>query len=200
MASASLRVSPGNTIVLPSTMAQTATPVRFKVQLSHVDRGVYEAVEVKMAQHPSETRRYLLCRLCAYLLLWEEGLTFSKGGLSSPDEAPLSSRTLDGRLTMQVEIGTPSAERLHKASKAAPRVIVVTHQPLAQLQDALAGQKVHKLETIDVFVLDPKFLDAVDERLAERGGDLDVTISDGLMYVNVGGVALETPVVPVRLA
>ncbi len=54
-------------------MAQTATPVRFKVQLSHVDRGVYEALDVKMAQHPSETRRFLLCRLCAFVLLYEEG-------------------------------------------------------------------------------------------------------------------------------
>jgi uncharacterized protein YaeQ len=181
-------------------MAQTSTPVRFKLQLSHVDRGLYEAVELKMAQHPSETRRYLLCRLCAAALLWEEGLSFSKGGLSSPDEAPLSSRTLDGRLTLQVEIGTPSAERLHKASKAAPRVVVVTHQPLAQLKDALAGHKVHKLDTIDVYVLDPAFLDQLDAHLGERGGELDVTVSDGQLYVNVGGAALETSVVPIRLA
>jgi uncharacterized protein YaeQ len=181
-------------------MAQPATPVRFKVQLSHVDRGVYEALEVKVAQHPSETRRYLLCRLVAYLLLWEEGLAFSKGGLSSPDEAPLSARTLDGRLTLHVEIGTPSAERLHKASKAAPRVVIVTHQPLAQLTEALAGQKVHKLETIDVFVIDPLFLDAVDAHLGERGGELDVTISDGQLYVTVGGTPIETPVAAIRLA
>jgi uncharacterized protein YaeQ len=181
-------------------MAQTATPVRFKVQLSDVDRGVYEALDVKMAQHPSETRRYLLCRLCAYVLLYEEGLVFSKGGLSSPDEPPLSSRTLDGRLTLQVEIGTPSAERLHKASKAAPRVVVFTHQPLHLLTDALAGQKVHKLETIDVYAIDPAFLDDVDSHLGERGGELDVTVSDGLLYVTVDGAALQTPVVPTRLA
>jgi uncharacterized protein YaeQ len=181
-------------------MAQTATPVRFKVQLSHVDRGVYEALDVKMAQHPSETRRFLLCRLCAFVLLYEEGLAFSKGGLSSPDEPALSSHTLDGRLTLQVEIGTPSAERLHKASKAAPRVVVVTHQPLQLMKDALAGQKVHKLETIDVIALDGAFLDEVDGHLGERGGELEVTVSDGLLYVAVGGETMTTSVAPVRLA
>lgn len=182
-------------------MAPNATAVRFKVQLSHVDRGVYEALEVKMAQHPSETRRYLLARLFAYCLLHEEGLAFSKGGLSSPDEPPLSSHTLDGRLTLQVEIGTPSADRLHKASKAAPRVVVVTHNPIKQLQEALAGQRVHKLEDIECYVLDPAFLDAVDAQLGERGGELELTINEGAVYVGVGGQTIETvfqrvPLVP----
>lgn len=181
-------------------MALTATPMRFALQLSDVDRGVYETLEVKMAQHPSETRRYLLARLFAYALLFEEGLAFSKGGLSSPDEAPLSSRTLDGRLTLHVEIGTPSAERLHKAAKAAPRVVVVTHQSLQQLQDAVAGQKVHKLESIDVYVLDAAFLDEVDAKVGPRGGELEVTISDGLLYVSIGGASLSTSSSPVRLA
>ncbi len=181
-------------------MAQTATPMRFKLQLSHVDRGVYESLDVKMAQHPSETRRYLLARLFAYALLFEEGLVFSKGGLSSPDEAPLSTYTLDGRLTLHVEIGTPSPERLHKAAKAAPRVVVVTHQPLKQLEEALAGHKVHKLETIDVVVLDPAFLDAVDARLGPRGAELDVTVSDGLLYVTIDGASLTTSIVATRLA
>ncbi len=181
-------------------MALTATPMRFSLQLSDVDRGVYETLEVKMAQHPSETRRYLLARLFAYALLFEEGLAFSKGGLSSPDEPPLSTHTLDGRLTLHVEIGTPSAERLHKAAKAAPRVVVVTHQPLQQLKDALAGNKVHKLETIDVYALDAAFLDEVDSKVGPRGAELEVTITDGLLYVTIGGASLTTSVIPVRLA
>lgn len=181
-------------------MAQTATAMRFKVQLSHVDRGLYESLDLKVAQHPSETRRYLLCRIFAYALLFEEGLAFSKGGLSSPEEPPLSSHTLDGRLMLHVEIGTPSAERLHKASKNAPRVVVVTHQPLQQLKDALAGQKVHKLDAIDVYALDPAFLDEVDAHVGERGADFDLTVSDGLLYVTIGGASLSTSLAAVRLA
>ena len=100
---------------------------------------------------------------------------------------------------LHVEIGTPSAERLHKASKASPRVVVVTHQPLAQLEAALAGQKVHKLDSIDVYVLDPVFLDQVDAHVGERGAELDVTISDGLLYVTIAGETAETTFAPRRL-
>lgn len=177
-----------------------ATAVRFKVQLSDVDRGVYATFEIKTAQHASETRRFLWARVLAYCLLYEEGLAFSTGGLSSPDEPALSSRTLDGRLLLHVEIGTPSAERLHKTSKAAPRVVVVTHQPLSQLRDALAGHKVHKLDAVDVYAFDPAFLDDLDAHVDTRGGDLDVTLSDGTLYVGLGGTTLSAPAVPTRLA
>ena len=81
-------------------MAQQATPLRFKVALAHVDRDVYESLDLRLAQHPSENKRYLLCRLFAYCALYEEGLAFSRGGLSSPDEAPITQRSLDGRLLL----------------------------------------------------------------------------------------------------
>ena len=80
-------------------MALQGTAVRFRVELSHVDRGVFTSLDVKMARHPSENERMLLTRLFAFCLLQEEGLSFSKGGLSSPDEPALSIHTLDGRLT-----------------------------------------------------------------------------------------------------
>jgi hypothetical protein len=59
---------------------------------------------------------------------------------------------------------------------------------------------VHKLETIDVIALDGAFLDEVDSHLGERGGELEVTVSDGLLYVAVGGETLTTSVAPMRLA
>jgi uncharacterized protein YaeQ len=111
-------------------VALQATVYRFPVQLSHVDRGVYEQLDLRVGRHPSETERYLLARIIAYCLVIESSpdvkLEFSKGGLSSPDEPALSVHTLDGRIMCWVEIGNPSPERLHKASKAAPRVVVVT--------------------------------------------------------------------------
>lgn len=180
-------------------MAQQATPVRFKVQLSDVDRGVYESFELKMAQHPSETRRYLLARLFAWCVVFEEGLAFSKGGLSSPDEPALSSHTLDGRLTLWVEVGTPSPDRLHKASKASPRVVVFTQHDPRLLVESLAGHKVHKLEEIKAYALAPAFLDEVDQHLGERGGDVAVTITEGSLYVDVGGVTINSQLTPVVL-
>ena len=102
-------------------MALGATIYHLQIELSDVDRGVYESLDLRVARHPSESMAYLLTRLIAYALLYEEGLAFSKGGLSSADEAPLTVRDLQGNLRAWIEIGTPSGDRLHKASKASPR-------------------------------------------------------------------------------
>ena len=115
-------------------MALTATMHHVEVTLSDVDRGVYEALDLRIAQHPSESMRYMLTRTLAYCLSYEEGIAFSKGGLSSTDEPAISVKDPTGILLAWIEIGSPSAERLHKASKAARRVAVFTHAELAQLR------------------------------------------------------------------
>ena len=76
-------------------MALGATIYRFQVTLSDVDNGVYESLDVRLARHPSENVRSMLTRLFAYCLSYEEGIAFSKGGLSSADEAPLDAILTD---------------------------------------------------------------------------------------------------------
>lgn len=170
-----------------SSMALQATPFRFQVQLSDVDRGVYEALDVRMARHPSETERFLLLRLFAWCALFEEGIAFSKGGLSSPDEPALTVRTLDGTLTCWVEIGGPTAERLHKAAKASPRVVLFTDRDPQLLTHSLAGERIHRREHIDVRRIDAAFLDDVARLVGDRGASLDVTLTDGQLFVGIGG-------------
>src|SRR5882672_856461 len=110
-------------------MALSATVYRFPIEVSDVDRGVYETLDLRLGRHPSESMPYLLTRVIAYALLYEEGIAFSKG-LSSGDEPALWVKDLQGNLRVWVEVGTPSAERLHKVSKASPRVVVFTqHDP-----------------------------------------------------------------------
>lgn len=181
-------------------MALQATPYRFSVQLAHVDRSVYQELDVKMARHPSETERFLLLRLLAYCLLFEEGLAFSKGGLSSPDDPPLSVHTLDGTLTTWVEIGQPSAERLHKAAKAAPRVVLLTHIDVRLLLDGLAKEKIHKREHIEVWRLEPAFLDAVAAHVGDRGARLELTITEGQLFVGIEGETVTGALERVSLA
>ena len=184
-------------------MALQATVYRFPVQLSHVDRGVYQTLDLRVGRHPSETERYLLARIIAYCLLVEDNpdvkLEFSKGGLSSPEEPPLSIHTLDGRLLCWVEIGNPSPERLHKVAKASPRVVVVTQHDPAFLLKELAGKKVHRIEEIEVYALEPKFLDAIAAHIGDRGCALEITVSEGELYVTAGGESLQTTLTRVPL-
>src|SRR5882757_694817 len=149
-------------------MALGATIYHFRITLSDVDRGVYETLDLRVARHPSETLRYLITRTLAYCLSFEDGIAFSKGGLSSAEEAPLSVRDATGVLRAWIDIGQPSAERLHKASKAAGRVALFTHVELPVLLREASARTIHRVEQIEVFCLEAPFLDALDEKLTKN--------------------------------
>jgi uncharacterized protein YaeQ len=163
-----------------------ATLYRLRVELSDVDRGVYESLDLRIARHPSETVRFLLARTIAYCLCYEEGIAFSPGGLSTQDEPALRVKALDGTTKAWIEIGTPSAERLHKAAKAAPRVVVFTHHAPQNLLREVRGKGVRRAERIEVYSLAPEFLDALGE-LTDRNAKWDLTHTEGQLYVTVGG-------------
>jgi hypothetical protein len=113
-------------------MALTATIYNLDVQLADTDRGVYESLSFKVAQQPSESDEHMMARVLAYCLEYTEGIGFSKG-IAEPEEPALFVRDLTGALRTWIDIGSPDAARLHKASKAAPRVVVYTHKDPAQL-------------------------------------------------------------------
>jgi len=131
-------------------LAPGATIHTFDIELADTDRGVYQTLNLRVAQHPSETPDYLLTRVLAYCLEYSEGIAFSKG-LSDPDEPAISVRDLTGALQAWVDIGLPEPERLHRASKAAPRVAVYTHKDPAQWIVKLAGAKIYRAEKLEVF-------------------------------------------------
>jgi uncharacterized protein YaeQ len=170
-------------------MALGATLYHLQIELSDVDRGVYETLDLRLARHPSESMAYLLTRTLAYSLLYEEGIAFSKGGLSSTDEAPLSVRDPQGNLRVWVEIGTPTADRLHKASKASPRLVVFTqHDPRLLVKEA-GTREIHRADQIEVYSLPPKFLEQLGE-LSDRNARWTLMRNEGLLYVTVGAQTL----------
>ena len=170
-------------------MALTATIYSLEIQLSDVDRGVYEALAFKAAQHPSETDDYLVTRILAYCLEYREGIAFSKG-LAEPDEPAMVVRDLTGAVQVWVEIGSPSADRLHKASKATPRVVVYTHKDATQLVRQLSGDRIHRRESVEIRAVDRELVAQVAARL-QRRMSLDLSVTDGHLYVTIDGKTLE---------
>ena len=179
-------------------MALGATVYHFGLELSDVDRGRYEALDLRLARHPSESLRYLLTRTLAYALSYEDGIAFSKAGLGSSEEPPVSIVDATGTLQAWIDVGAPSARRLHKASKAARRVALFTHVERSLLLAEAASGPIHRLEEIEVWPLDVAFLDRVAERL-ERKLSFTLTRSDGMLYLGLGGETFETPIVCSRL-
>lgn len=162
-------------------MALTATLFNFTIELADVDRGVYESLSLKVAQHPSETEERLVTRVLAYCLEYAEGINFSRG-ISDPDEPAITVRDLTGAMQAWIEVGAPDAARLHKASKAAPRVAVyIEKAPVIYLRQ-LAGERIHRAEAIAVRAIDRELVAALVERL-DRRMSFALSVTDGHLFV-----------------
>ena len=169
-------------------MALSATVYNFDVQLADVDRGVYETLALRVARHPSETEEYLLTRVLAYCLEYAEGIAFSKG-LAEPDEPAITVRDLTGALRAWIEVGAPDAARLHRASKASPRVAVYTHKDPALLVRQLAGERIHRADALEIHAVDRELLAGMAERLDRRNA-IELSVTERHLYVGMRGETL----------
>jgi uncharacterized protein YaeQ len=173
-------------------MAAGATMHSFEVQLADMDRGVYEEFQLRAARHPSETDSYLVTRLLAYLLEYEEGIAFS-AGISATDEPAVLVRDLSGKLLAWIEVGAPDAARLHLGSKAAERTVIYTHRDPAKVAAPWAGAKIHRADDILLHSFDPGFIDAVVEVL-ERRNAVTLTVTERQLYLEVNGAHFSSAV------
>lgn len=169
-------------------MALTATLFTFDVELADHDRRVYESLALRVAQHPSESAEYLIARLLAYLLEYDERLVFSRG-VSEPEEPTIALRDPTGTLRTWIEIGLPDAARLHRALKSAPRVAVYTHKEPTRLLKQLEGERLHRAEALELYALDRTLVDALVTRLARRLA-FSAAITDREIYVSIGSETL----------
>jgi uncharacterized protein YaeQ len=179
-------------------MALGSTVYNFEVDLADNDRGVYESLSLRVARHPSESEEYLVARVLAYLLEYQEGIEFSRGGLSEPDDPPLAIRDLTGAYRAWIEIGTPDAERLHRASKASPRVAVYVHKDPSQWLARLAGERIHRADSLQIWALDRSLLDKLVTAL-ERRMTFSLAITDRELFVATESANLLGTVSPLAL-
>jgi uncharacterized protein YaeQ len=165
-------------------MALTATIYNFAIELTDTDRHVYESLALRVARHPSESEEYLVARVLAYLLEVAEGIEFSRG-VSDPEEPTIAVRDLTGAITTWIDIGTPDAARLHKASKAAGRVVVYTHKDPALYLKQLAGETIHRAEELELYAIDRGLVSALVARL-ERRVAFSLSVTDRELYLSIG--------------
>lgn len=178
-------------------MALGATLHTVDVQLADVDRHVYATLALRVARHPSETAESVATRVLAYCLEYAEGIAFGPG-LAEPDQPAIAVRDLTGALRAWVDVGAPDADRLHRASKAAPRVAVYTHKDPGPWLRALSGARIHRAEALELYALDRDLVGALAERLGRRMA-VDVSVTDRHLYVTLGGDTLEGDVARLAL-
>jgi Uncharacterized protein conserved in bacteria len=172
---------------------------RFQIELSDIDRGVYESLDFRVAQHPSETYPYMLSRVLAYCLAYQEGLEFTPGGLADPEAPALRKAGAMNSIDMWIEIGNPSARKLHKAAKSAKEVLVFTYKNPEVLLNEIRGGDVHRASELQLFALDSKFLDALGEKV-EKNNRWTILVQQGQLDITIGAETFSTEVKAVSVS
>lgn len=174
-------------------MSQATVLYRFRIDLSDVDRGVYDQLDFRLALHPSESMLYFLTRVLAFSLSSQEGLQFSAAGLSDPEGPTIFLNEMNGRTQVWIEIGNPSIKKLHKAAKASPEVKVFTYKDAQLIINEGQHEQIHNARQIQIYAFDPKFL----ERLAKdlpRDVRWSVLHNERVLTVSTGEKSEETEI------
>lgn len=173
-------------------MALTSTVYNAVIDLSDVDRDVYESLDLRIAMHPSESAEYLAARVLAYCLEFTDGIEFTSG-LSNGDEPAIVVRDLTGRLVSWIEVGMPDADRLHRASKLAERVALYTHRDLRTVLAQLEGRKIHRAAELPIYTFGRGFIDELATKL-QRRMRMALSVTEQHLYLDVDGHSMTTVV------
>lgn len=176
----------------PSNMALPSTIYRANVQLSDVDRNVYETIQTTVAQHPSETRERLVARILALALFYEPDLAFTRG-LSATDEPDLWVIGPDGKIKFWVEVGLPDADRIVKASRHGERAALLACGRALASWDLQHLPKLSKIKNLTVFAVEPALIATLESRL-ERVINWSITITEGVLYLTTGDTTCESSI------
>lgn len=161
-------------------MALKPTIFKININLSDLNRDLYEPLSLTVAQHPSETLERMMARVMAYCLNAQEFLIFTKG-LSVADDPDIWAKSLADEFLLWVDVGEPSFERIKKACRQAKEVKVYSFNTKS---DVWWKQSQNDLQTIDADIYQFEFsqIQALT-KLVKRSMDLSVTISGDSLYV-----------------
>lgn len=171
-------------------MALPSSIYRVNIQLSDIDRGIYETLQTTVARHPSETEERLVARLLAYALFFEPELAFTKG-ISAVDEPDLWLKGPDDRVLLWVEVGIPESDRILKASRHSVRVALVACGRAFPVWEQQHLPRLMNIPNLTLISFDQAFISCLASRL-DRSINWEVTITDGNVYINAGEETFET--------
>lgn len=170
-------------------MALKATIFKAVVNVADTDRHVYLEQALTLARHPSETDARMMVRLLAWCLRSAPELEFTRG-LCADDEPDLWRHELHGDIAEWIEVGLPEPKRLKRASNRAQQVYLFAYGArAAQVWWQQHQSEVSKLSNVQIYYVDDALLESL-AALAERSMAIQVTISEGTVWISSGEVAL----------
>jgi uncharacterized protein YaeQ len=176
-------------------VALKPTIYKLRITLSDIDRDYYDTLNLTIAQHPSETLERMMARVLAFCINAQEYLVFTQG-VCAAEEPDIWARTLDNQISLWIEVGEPSVDKIRKATGLSQTVKVYTFNSKSNTWWDQGREKINKL-TASVFQFQWGSIQAL-AALVKRTMDLSVTITDDTAYITAEYGACEVSWVSLR--
>ncbi len=170
-------------------MAIKPTIYKLNIAISDFNRDYYDTVSLTVALHPSENLARMMARIVAYCLNMQDNITFTKG-LSQVDEPDIWVKTLDDQITLWIDMGEPSADRIKKSSRLAPQVKVYSFNSKSDTWWEQTKNKVQQFSKVKFYQFDWSQVQAL-ATFAQRNMHWSLSISGDTVYIAAEDQACE---------
>jgi uncharacterized protein YaeQ len=181
-------------------MAIKATIFKAQIQISDMDRHVYDSPALTIARHPSESDERMMIRVLALAMGWpadsNEGTLELAKDMWEPDEPALWHKNYTGEILHWVEVGQPDDKRIMKACGRANKVSLWAFQSSTPVWWSTIANKLTRANKLTVWQVPTEQSQAL-AALAQRSMQLQVTVQDGTIWVGEGERSVE--ISPIKL-
>jgi uncharacterized protein YaeQ len=161
-------------------LAIKPTIYKLNINLSDLDREYYDTINLTIALHPSETLERMMVRVMAFCINAVDQMAFTKG-LSATDEPDVWVRRLDGQISLWIDVGEPSVDRIKKATRLATDVRVYCFNTKSNLWWEQSRSKLSRLP-VSVFQFDWGAIQSLAS-LVQRTMKMSMTITDNSAFI-----------------
>lgn len=171
-------------------MALKATIFKADISISDMDRNYYKDHNLTIARHPSENDDRMMLRIVAFIANAHEYLEFTRG-LCDVEEPELWQKTFSDEIELWIELGQPSEQRIKKGCNQSKQMVIYSYADNS-FNEWWKKEK-NKLQlrnNLSVYTL-PAELATVLAAQVERTMQIQVTIQDGQMWLNIGSETTE---------
>lgn len=163
-------------------MALSSTIFKAQLDLSDLNRNLYQSYKLTLARHPSENDQRMMLRLLAFALYADEALAFTKG-ISTTEEPDLWLKNDSGDIELWIELGQPDEKRIRQAHSRARQVVIFSYgdRSLIGWRQQLDAS-IKRFPSLKIVHLSDEDLQQL-ARLAEKNMQLHCSIQDDEVFI-----------------
>ncbi|MFC1236501.1 YaeQ family protein [Vibrio sp. F74] len=162
-------------------MALKPTIYKFRVALTDINNDYYDSLNLTIAQHPSESLQRMMARVVAFSMNAQPDLAFTKG-LSNIEEPDIWHKTLDGQISLWIDVGEPDPERVKKSTRLARKVRVYSFNTKSDVWWKQNASKLNLLKA-EVYKFDAEGIETL-ATYVKRTMDFSIMLSGNTVFVS----------------